>query len=182
MVKGLSVPGRSRGCPCGCPYRAARSDPSRSRFRGLFSAPDRWAAQTGRHCDDDERADDGQTDDEDIAPESDVVVDNGRLRRRIGRKRRHGGGVVPRRWIRCGVRRQGQADVPANQEREAAEPSQTDLGHCVSFAPGCFTGCDEGARRQQGPNRDASLTLTWLDPYLGARALTTVSTVPSVTS
>jgi hypothetical protein len=33
----------------------------------------------------------------------------------------------------------------------------------------------------ESPNRDESLTLTRLDPYLGAPSLTAVSLVPSVT-
>src|SRR5436190_10516188 len=108
--------------------------PSWLGFRGLFSAPGSWAAQAGGHCDDDQRPDDGQADDQDIAPESDVVVDNGWLRGRIGRKLRRWGGVVPGRWIGRGGYRQGRADVPSDQEREAAELSQADLGHRVSFA------------------------------------------------
>lgn len=124
--------------------------PSRLGSRGLFSPPDRWAAQAGGQCDDDQRPDDGQADDQDIAPESDVVVDDGWLRRRIGRKLRRGGGVVPGRWIGCGGCRQGRADVPSDQECKAAELSQADLGHRVSFAPGGFTGCDEGPPRERG--------------------------------
>jgi hypothetical protein len=42
----------------------------------------------------------------------------------------------------------------------------------VSFAPGGFTGCDEGPPRHEATNRDAPLTLAWLDPNVGARSLT----------